>query len=110
MLSLLALLALLTLLPLLALLTALALLTLAALLLTALAFRLAQELMTEAHDETWFTVLDINLTGAYRTMKRCLPAMLAAGWGRIINIGSTASSIGFARHAAAPSSGPRQWL
>jgi len=26
--------------------------------------------------------------------------MLAAGWGRIVNIGSTASSIGFARHAA----------
>ena len=60
----------------------------------------AQELMTEARDETWFTVLDINLTGAYRTARRCLPAMLAAGWGRIVNIGSTASSIGFARHAA----------
>ena len=37
----------------------------------------AQELMTEARDETWATVLDINLTGAYRTTKRCLPAMLA---------------------------------
>ncbi|HKF63657.1 MAG TPA: SDR family oxidoreductase [Dongiaceae bacterium] len=60
----------------------------------------AQELMTEAGDETWSTVLDINLTGAYRTARRCLPAMLAAGWGRIVNIGSTASSIGFARHAA----------
>ena len=60
----------------------------------------AQELMTEARDETWATVLDINLTGAYRTTKRCLPAMLAGGWGRIVNIGSTASSIGFARHAA----------
>ena len=60
----------------------------------------AQELMTEARDETWHTVLDINLTGAYRTTRRCLPAMLAAGWGRIIIIGSTASSIGFARHAA----------
>jgi NAD(P)-dependent dehydrogenase (short-subunit alcohol dehydrogenase family) len=60
----------------------------------------AQELMTEAQDETWATVLDINLTGAYRTTKRCLPAMLTAGWGRIVNIGSTASSIGFARHAA----------
>ena len=60
----------------------------------------AQEMMTEARDETWHTVLDINLTGAYRTTRRCLPAMLAAGWGRIVNIGSTASSIGFARHAA----------
>ncbi len=60
----------------------------------------AQELMTEARDETWATVLDINLTGAYRTTKRCLSAMLAAGWGRIVNIGSTASSVGFTRHAA----------
>ncbi len=60
----------------------------------------AQELMTEARDETWATVLDINLTGAYRTTKRCLPAMLAGGWGRIVNIGSTASSMGFVRHAA----------
>jgi NAD(P)-dependent dehydrogenase (short-subunit alcohol dehydrogenase family) len=56
--------------------------------------------MTEARDETWATVLDINLTGAYRTTKRCLPAMLAGGWGRIVNIGSTASSMGFVRHAA----------
>ena len=60
----------------------------------------AQQLMTEAQDETWSTVLDINLTGAFRTTKRCLPAMLARGWGRIVMIGSTASSVGFARHSA----------
>jgi Short-chain alcohol dehydrogenase of unknown specificity len=41
----------------------------------------AQELMTEARDDTWSTVLDINLTGAYRTTRRCLSAMLAAGLG-----------------------------
>jgi len=60
----------------------------------------AQELMTEARDETWATVLDINLTGAFRTIRRCLPAMIAGGWGRIVNIGSTAAEVGFARHAA----------
>ena len=60
----------------------------------------AQELMTEAREETWATVLDINLTGAFRTIKRCLPAMIASGWGRIVNIGSTAAEVGFARHAA----------
>jgi 3-hydroxybutyrate dehydrogenase len=60
----------------------------------------AQELMTEARDETWATVLSINLTGAFRTIRRCLPAMIAGGWGRIVNIGSTAAEIGFARHAA----------
>jgi 3-hydroxybutyrate dehydrogenase len=60
----------------------------------------AQELMTEARDETWSTVLDINLTGAYRAIKLCLPGMIAGGWGRIVNIGSTAAEVGFARHAA----------
>jgi len=60
----------------------------------------AQELMTEARDETWATVLGINLTGAFRTIKHCLPTMIASGWGRIVNIGSTAAEVGFARHAA----------
>jgi 3-hydroxybutyrate dehydrogenase len=60
----------------------------------------AQELMTEARDETWFTVLDVNLNGPYRTTKRCLPAMIDRGWGRIVNIGSTAAEVGFARHSA----------
>jgi 3-hydroxybutyrate dehydrogenase len=60
----------------------------------------AQELMTEAQDETWSTVLDINLNGPYRTIKRCLPSMIAREWGRVINIGSTAAEVGFARHSA----------
>jgi 3-hydroxybutyrate dehydrogenase len=60
----------------------------------------AQELMTEALDETWSTVLDINLTGAFRAIRRCLPGMIEGRWGRVINIGSTAAEVGFARHAA----------
>jgi len=60
----------------------------------------AQELMTEARDETWSTVLDINLNGPYRTTKRCFPSMTERRWGRIINIGSTAAEVGFARHSA----------
>src|SRR5579871_1321307 len=60
----------------------------------------AQELMTEARDETWATVLGINLTGAFRTIRQCLPGMIAGRWGRIVNIGSTAADVGFARHAA----------
>ena len=60
----------------------------------------AQELMTEALDETWATTLDINLTGPYRAIKRCLPAMIERRWGRIVNIGSTAAEVGFARHSA----------
>ena len=60
----------------------------------------AQELMADARDETWTTVLDINLNGPYRTIKRCFASMLERRWGRIINIGSTAAEVGFARHSA----------
>jgi NAD(P)-dependent dehydrogenase (short-subunit alcohol dehydrogenase family) len=39
-------------------------------------------------------VLDINLTGPYRMITRCLPGMIARGWGRIVNVASTAANIG----------------
>lgn len=60
----------------------------------------AQESMLEADDATWHTLLDINLTGAYRTSKRCMGPMIARRWGRLIHIGSTAASVGFVGHAA----------
>jgi NAD(P)-dependent dehydrogenase (short-subunit alcohol dehydrogenase family) len=60
----------------------------------------AQEAMTTHRDETWTTVLDINLNGCYRTIRRCFPSMLERRWGRIINISSTAADVGFPRHAA----------
>jgi len=60
----------------------------------------AQEAMIGHRDETWESVLDINLNGCYRTIKRCFPLMLDSGWGRIVNIASTAADVGFARYAA----------
>jgi len=60
----------------------------------------AQEAMTTHRDETWIAVLDINLNGCYRTIRRCFPSMLKRRWGRIINISSTAADVGFPRHAA----------
>lgn len=45
-------------------------------------------------DPLWHRVLDVNLTGTYRTIKRCLPSMIERGWGRIVNIASTAASVG----------------
>ena len=60
----------------------------------------AQALVTEMSDETWTTVLDINLNGPYRTIKRCLPGMLERGWGRIVNIASTAANVGHPGFAA----------
>ncbi|MFO8056737.1 MAG: SDR family oxidoreductase [bacterium] len=50
-------------------------------------------------DELWDKVIDVNLNGPYRTIKLVLPGMIEQGWGRIINIASTAASVG------APTSG-----
>lgn len=47
------------------------------------------------HDDAlWNQIIDINLTGAFRMSRAVLPGMLARGWGRVINIGSTAASVG----------------
>jgi 3-oxoacyl-[acyl-carrier protein] reductase len=54
--------------------------------------------------EEWRRVLDINLTGAFRCTKACLPDMVSARWGRIVNIasqaGRTRSDIAGAHYAA----------
>lgn len=39
----------------------------------------------------WQAVIDTNLTGPFLTTRACLPGMIARGWGRIVNIGSTAA-------------------
>ena len=47
------------------------------------------------HDDAlWQRTLDTNLTGPYRMIKRCLPGMIERGWGRIVNVASTAANIG----------------
>ena len=51
-------------------------------------------------DTLWHKVIDVNLNGIYRTTHRCLPVMMKRGWGRIINIASTAASVGAATSAA----------
>ena len=51
-------------------------------------------------DAVWKAVLDINLNGTYRTIRRCLPAMIERGFGRIVNVASTAANVGFPRNAA----------
>jgi 3-hydroxybutyrate dehydrogenase len=60
----------------------------------------AQEAMIRHRDETWTTVLDINLNGSYKTIKRCFPGMVERRWGRIINIASTAADAGHPRYGA----------
>jgi NAD(P)-dependent dehydrogenase (short-subunit alcohol dehydrogenase family) len=53
------------------------------------------------HEERdWLEVIDINLSGPFRMIRACLPAMIERRWGRIINIGSTAATTATADHAA----------
>ncbi len=53
------------------------------------------------HDEkSWLDVIDVNLSGPFRMIRACLPQMIERGWGRIINIGSTAAHTATADHAA----------
>ena len=48
----------------------------------------------------WQQMLAVNLTGAYLGIRAALPGMLDQGWGRIVNIASTASLKGYAYIAA----------
>ena len=48
----------------------------------------------------WQQMLAVNLTGSFLCSQEALPAMLKAGWGRIINVASTAALKGYAYVAA----------
>jgi NAD(P)-dependent dehydrogenase (short-subunit alcohol dehydrogenase family) len=50
--------------------------------------------------QQWQRMLDVNLTSAYHCIQAALPAMLDAGWGRIVNVASTAGLTGY-RYVAA---------
>ena len=41
-------------------------------------------------------VVDVNLTGTMLCTQAALPGMLEAGWGRIVNVASTAGQVGYA--------------
>ncbi|MBA5637117.1 SDR family oxidoreductase [Duganella sp. LX20W] len=48
----------------------------------------------------WQRMLDVNLTGTFHCTQAALPAMLEAGWGRVVNVASTAGLAGY-RYVAA---------
>jgi NAD(P)-dependent dehydrogenase (short-subunit alcohol dehydrogenase family) len=48
----------------------------------------------------WQRMLDVNLTGAYHCIQAAAPGMLEGGWGRIVNVASTAGLTGY-RYVAA---------
>lgn len=51
---------------------------------------------TKMDAQLWQRMLDVNLTGTMVCMHAALPDMLAAGWGRIVNVASTAGQVGYA--------------
>ncbi|MDM0104651.1 SDR family NAD(P)-dependent oxidoreductase [Variovorax sp. J22R24] len=50
--------------------------------------------------ELWRRMLAVNLTGSFLCAQAALPDMLELGWGRIVNIASTAGQKGYAYVAA----------
>ena len=44
--------------------------------------------------EEWSKVIDVNLNGVFHTTQAVLPDMVAAGWGRIVNISSSSTHSG----------------
>lgn len=43
----------------------------------------------------WQRMLDVNLNGTFHCTRAAVPAMLDAGWGRIVNVASTAGLTGY---------------
>ncbi|MCC5968874.1 MAG: SDR family oxidoreductase [Pararhodobacter sp.] len=48
----------------------------------------------DASDSDWDRVMALNVTAAVRLTRAVLPAMMARGWGRIVNMGSKAGRYG----------------
>lgn len=44
--------------------------------------------LTEMPVAMWDSIIAVNLSAAFHLMQACLPGMLAAGWGRVVNIAS----------------------
>jgi len=50
---------------------------------------------TRTDEVLWQQMLSVNLNGTYHCMRAALPGMLQAGWGRIVNVASTAGMTGY---------------
>jgi NAD(P)-dependent dehydrogenase (short-subunit alcohol dehydrogenase family) len=50
----------------------------------------------ETDDDTWTTVLDVNVTGVARCCRHGIPALLASGGGSIVNVASFVAHMGAA--------------
>ena len=50
--------------------------------------------VVDTTDETWQRMLDLNLTAPFRCLRRALPVMLDAGFGRVVVVASVAAKRG----------------
>jgi NAD(P)-dependent dehydrogenase (short-subunit alcohol dehydrogenase family) len=58
--------------------------------------RPASRAIGKSDEAFWRDMLDVNLTGSYHCTRAAIGAMLAADWGRIVNVSSTAGLRGYA--------------
>jgi NAD(P)-dependent dehydrogenase (short-subunit alcohol dehydrogenase family) len=56
----------------------------------------ASRALAKSDEAFWREVLEVNLTGTYHCTRAAIPSMLAANWGRIVNVSSTAGLRGYA--------------
>jgi len=54
----------------------------------------ADNLLLRMSEEEFSSVIDVNLTGTFRTVKRSLRAMMKARWGRVVLLSSVVASVG----------------
>jgi NAD(P)-dependent dehydrogenase (short-subunit alcohol dehydrogenase family) len=50
--------------------------------------------LDQTSDADWQRMLDLNLTAPFRCLRRAIPAMRSAGYGRIVVVASTAARVG----------------
>lgn len=51
-------------------------------------------LVMRMSDDQWDRVLDVNLSGAFHTIRRAVPKMMRARYGRIVNVSSVVAHLG----------------
>lgn len=54
----------------------------------------SDQLLLSMKEDVWASVIDANLTGAYRVARRATPKMIRARWGRIIFVSSVVALAG----------------
>jgi NAD(P)-dependent dehydrogenase (short-subunit alcohol dehydrogenase family) len=56
--------------------------------------------LSKVADEAWDRMMEVNATSVFRLCRALIPAMIEAGWGRVVNIASNAGVSGY-RYTAA---------